>query len=385
MPLVQILLMLSAFVWFPFYFNIGLLLWGLYTTKRLNRHIEGLHNDPARFIVQICTSGKAPKSVNSIVETVRSYDLDFPHETWVVVEAYDRNLYDADRVVVVPPDFTTPKGTGAKARALEYARQVRMKEGIEAETTKILFLDDDSVPEKGYLQYAFHSPIDVAHGYIRTDRKYGTNILTSIADNFRVSDCVATCPTFASKGRPKVIHGEGLVVRGNVEREITWDRGGRASWGEDLTFGTSASHKFRYGFIPYSIHVASPFSIRDLYRQRRRWFWGSVKSLRQLSRTERSFIVARLYCGFMAIPSMALSIYGAYSGMVFPLPLRIAFSLGSVVFVGYYLIGAWLNTHNLRKVAQALVLFWAAALVEAPVMVYSVLFKPRTFEVIRKE
>ncbi len=385
MALISLLVMLSLVVWLPFYFNIGLLFWGLSVSRRLSKSIEGLKNDPDRFVVQICTNGKAPKSVNSIIETVRSYRLAFPHEIWVVAEAYDGNVYSADRVVVVPSDFTTPKGAGAKARALEYAREVRVREGIENESTKILFLDDDSFPDKEYVEYAFHTPIDVAHGFIRTDREYGTNIIASVADNFRVTDCVATCPTFASMGRPKVIHGEGLVVRGNVEREVTWDRGGQASWGEDLTFGTSASHKFRYGFIPHSIHIASPFSIRDLYRQRRRWLWGSIKSLRVLSRTEQSFIVARLYCGFMALPSIALSAYGAYAGISFPLPLRIAFSAGTVVFALYYLIGAWLNTHRLKKVAQTLALLWPAAILEAPVMLYSLLFRPRTFEVIRKE
>lgn len=231
MPVTEFLIALSAVVWLPFYFNIVLLGRGLYVSSRLSTDFSRLRNDPERFIIQVCTNGRAPVSVNSILETVRSYGLSFPHETWVVIEEYDTNVYDADRVIRVPAGFTTPKGAGAKARALEFARQVRIREGIEDEATKILFLDDDSFPEMGYLEYAFHSPTDVAHGYIRTDRKYGTNVLTAIADNFRVTDCIATCSTFASIGKPKLIHGEGLVARGNVEREVTWDHGGKASWG----------------------------------------------------------------------------------------------------------------------------------------------------------
>lgn len=381
----EVLLAASVFVWLPFYFNIILLFWGLWLTRRLDTDPSKLHNDPERFIIQICTNGKAPRSVNSILDTVRSYGLGFPHETWVVIEAYDRNTYDADRVVTVPAGFVTPNRTGAKARALEYARQVRIREGAEDERTKILFLDDDSFPERGYIEYAFHTPVDVAHGFIRTDRKYGTNVLTSIADNFRVTDCIATCPTFASLGRPKLIHGEGLVARGNVEREVTWDHGGASSWGEDLMFGTKAAHRFRYGFIPHAIHVASPFTVRDLYKQRRRWLWGSLKSLPLLTRSERSFIVARLYCGFMAIPSLALSVYGAMVGARWPPALQIAFSCSTVVFVGYYVLGAWLNTHRLKGVGQTLALFWAAAMMETPVLLYSLLRRPKTFEVIRKE
>lgn len=351
----------------------------------MNRDITTLKNDPKRFVIQICTSGKAPKSVNSIVETIKSYSLGFPYETWVVNEAYDRNEYLVDRVITVPASFATPKGAGAKARALEYARQVRISEGIEDETTKILFLDDDSFPEREYVEYAFHTPFDIAHGFIRTDRSYGVNILTSVADNFRVTDCMATCPTFASNGRPKLIHGEGLVARGNVEREVTWDWGGAASWGEDLMFGTKASHKFRYGFIPFNVHITSPFTVRDLYKQRRRWFWGSILSLRQLSRTEQSFITARLFCGLMAIPSVTLMAYGDVESLTFPLPLKIAFLLGTISFVSYYLIGSWLNTHRFRKVLQTATIFWLAALMEAPILFYSILTKPRTFEVIRKE
>ena len=375
----------SVLVWLPFYFNILLLCWGLWLTRRLDPDPSKVHNDPKRFIVQICSSGKAPKSVNSILETVRSYHLEFPLETWVVAEEYDTNHYGADRVVKVPSGFVTPNRTGAKARALEYARRVRISEGTEDEGTKILFLDDDSYPDRGYLEYAYHTPVEIAHGYVRTDRMYGTNIITSIADNFRVVDCIATCPTFATLGSPKLIHGEGLVARGNVEREVTWDHGGAASWGEDLMFGTKASHRFTYGFIPHSIHIASPFSVGDLYRQRRRWLWGSLKSLPHLSRSERSFIVARLYCGFMAVPSIVLSVYGALVGAKWPLPLQVAFSLGTVAFVGYYALGAWLNTHKPKRVAQTMVLFWAAAMIEAPVLLYSLLRRPKTFEVIRKE
>jgi cellulose synthase/poly-beta-1,6-N-acetylglucosamine synthase-like glycosyltransferase len=383
--MLEILIAASLVVWLPFYFNIGLLLWGLYISSRLDRDITRLKNDPSRFVIQICTNGRAPKSVNSIISTIRSFSLGFPYEIWVVKENYDKNEYWADRLVDVPPGFTTPKGAGAKARALEFARRVRLEGGIEDEHTKILFLDDDSFPDREYLEYAFHTPVDIAHGYIRTDRQYGTNLLTSIADNFRVTDCIATCPTFASLGKPKLVHGEGLVVRGNVEREVTWDRGGEASWGEDLTFGLEASHSFRYGFIPYNIHIASPLSVHDLYRQRRRWLWGSFKSFSTLSLQERSFVLARLYCGFMAIPSIALSAYLAYGGQRFPLPLQVLFSMGTVAFVGYYALGSWLNTHKPKKVAQTLLLFWAAAILESPVIVYSLIKRPRTFEVIRKE
>ena len=385
MALSEYVIAASVFVWLPFYFNIVLLGWGLWLSSRLERDPSKLRNDPKRFIIQICTSGKAPRSVNAILDSIRSFALPFPYETWVVIEDYDKNEYASDRIVRVPPDFVTPNRTGAKARALEYARRVRIEDGIEDETTKLLFLDDDSFPERRYVEYAYHTPVEVAHGYVRTDREYGTNILTSVADNFRVSDCIATCPTFATMWKPKLVHGEGLVAKANVEREITWDHGGAASWGEDLMFGTKASHRFTYGFIPYSVLIASPFSIGDLYKQRRRWLWGSLKSLPLLSRSEQSFVVARLYCGFMAVPSIALSLYAAIVGARWPLPLQIAFSCGTVAFVGYYALGAWLNTHRPKKVFQTMVLFVPAAILEAPVLIFSLLRRPKTFEVIRKE
>ena len=150
-------------------------------------------------------------------------------------------------------------------------------------------------------------------------------------------------------------------------------------------FGTEASHRFTYGFFPHSIHIASPFSVHDLYRQRRRWLWGSLKSLPLLSRSERAFILARLYCGCMAIPSIILSAYSAYAGLRWPLPLQIVFSGGTVVFVGYYLLGGWLNTHSPKRMVQTLLLFLPAAVLEAPVLIYSLLKRPTTFEVIRKE
>jgi len=374
-------LILSLLVWLAFYYNIWLALWGILRARKFDRSYS--RNDPTRFIIQICTSGKAPGTINAMLTQIRGYHLRIPYETWVVAEPYDHSTYHADRVVIVPREFRV--NAAYKARALEYARRLRIEEGIEGEGTKILFLDDDSFPEREYIEFAFHASFDVGQGFVRTDRFYGKNLLTSIADNFRVVDCLATCATFASMGRPVIVHGEGLVAKGNVEREITWEWGGAGSWGEDFLFGTNAARKFKFGFIPYAVHDASPFSIRDLYRQRRRWFWATANCLNKTDRWRAAFMLSRFYGGLMALPSMALLGYALALRLEYPLLIKAIFTIGTVGFVGYYLYGAWLNTRKWQRVVQTLFLFWVSAIVEAFALYSALLFRPKTFEVIQKE
>ena len=45
----------------------------------------------------------------------------------------------------------------------------------------------------------------------------------------------------------------------------------------------------------------------------------------------------------------------------------------------------WVNTHHPKRTIKILFLFIPAALLEAPVLLYSLLRQPKTFEVIRKE
>jgi hypothetical protein len=57
-------------------------------------------------IIQITTVGNQ-RTVNAIIEAISGYDLDFPHQIWVVAEPSSADGYEGmDRLIVVPADFT---------------------------------------------------------------------------------------------------------------------------------------------------------------------------------------------------------------------------------------------------------------------------------------
>src|SRR3954469_25513902 len=88
--------------------------------------------DPGRFsrlIVQVTTVGREPDRVREILAQLRGYALTMPHELWVVTEpGPDQDYPGADRVITVPTGFTCR--ARYKARALEYSRRVRDREGL---------------------------------------------------------------------------------------------------------------------------------------------------------------------------------------------------------------------------------------------------------------
>lgn len=379
------LLIFVIVIWMSFYYNYFLALWGIVNSLRLNRKYGT--DKPSWFVIQITTAGKAPKSVISMLKHLKSLDLKFKYEVWVVTEPRDHTKYNCDRLIVVPPLFKC--NSAFKARALEYARRLRLieyeKKGIDPNKTKVLFLDDDCFPDKKYVEAVYYSNLDIGQGRLQSDKNYGFSLIASIADNFKATDCFATCSTFGAMGKPVNVHGEGLFARGSVENYVTWEIGGEGSWGEDFTFGTKASKKYKFGVIPYVLHESSLLSVKDLYKQRRRWYRNNPEIMRTTDNWRRLFIGSRIFSGYCGLPAVFFTIYLTIVRVSYPPPIYYVFTTGTVFFVSYYLIGAWINTHSFKKVVQTLFLFWIVAIIESTFLYLSLIFKPKGFEVTPKD
>lgn len=123
-------------------------------------------------------------------------------------------------------------------------------------------------------------PYDAGQGVIRL-KSYGKHLFSTLADMIRPSDCDIYCKYFNSKGKPKAVHGEGLVIRSDIEYEIGWDYA--TYCGEDFLIGQKIVDKgFRFGYIPYDIYISPPLNTKDFYKQRRRWMYGVLWSLNLL-------------------------------------------------------------------------------------------------------
>lgn len=367
-------------IWLAFTPYTLFLLLGIWRVRRSSRP---LRNDPVRFIVQITTNGKAPSSVRKIIEALRGYNLSFPYETWTVTEEYDANEYRSDITLRVPRGYTTPNGSRAKARALCYARSVRINKGLVGEDTKLLLLDDDSIPSREYMEDSYHSEFDIGQGIIAPRIEYGASLLASIRDNTRTSDCIALCSYFNAHGNARIVHGEGLMVRSNVEVEVGWDFG--QCLAEDLVFGRRATRKFRFGFINAFIEIAPPRTWGDFLVQRRRWLWGMITAFPLLDLSERFFLLGRsLTTTFFGLVSWPLIFYDLFFHIQVAPIIRWLFIVNTAAFVAYELVGNWYNTHRLKRLAEHLVLLYPAALLEAVSTVFALLTRPKGFDVIRK-
>ena len=94
--------------------------------------------------------------MNEIIRRIRGYQLDLPHRIWVATEPWASGNYQgADEVIVVPKDFNCQ--ASYKARALDYTRRLRVERRLNDFYVKVLFLDDDCVPTKSYVEKVFRA------------------------------------------------------------------------------------------------------------------------------------------------------------------------------------------------------------------------------------
>lgn len=262
-PLIEVLLMIVGATWAAFFYR---------TDRKKFTHL----------VIQITTVGREQDLVQRTVNELRAYDLPFSHEIWVVIEPGNPTDYvNTDRVIVVPEDFICRPID--KARALEYTRLQRVKLGYNTSHIKTLFVDDDTLPSRAYVEKAFYGDYDVCQGVTVPSRWYAVggwkHFLLSHLDNIRTRNCLAYCS--CSQGvlqKPLFVHGEGLTVTGRAEGIVTWDRPIVAS--DDLVFGTNAAHlNLSWGYFHGAIQLVSPWSWKEALNQRWRWTWGNFDAI----------------------------------------------------------------------------------------------------------
>jgi hypothetical protein len=159
-------------IWISPIFYLVVLLFGKWFNQKrkskLTKQKGSVEKKIDKIIFQIPTVGNF-QSVNKTFETVKSYKLPVPLETWVVVEDGDAHKaeYTCDKVVVVPKDFECEDLY--KARALEYARRLRKKMVADGEFSSNYLLlqgDDDALPSLAFIQESLNVDADIAIGSI---------------------------------------------------------------------------------------------------------------------------------------------------------------------------------------------------------------------------
>lgn len=339
---------------------------------------------PGRKIaVVICTNGKATQTVETILNTLRGYRVPQVH-LYVLKETYDAFRYSADEVVV-PAEYQTPNRSWTKERALHYFSEWSKREGWGPETY-VLHLDDDSVVDYEYLLFVLGMDAALGQGTIRL-RAHGKHLLSTLADFIRIVDCETWCRFFNTRGKPKAVHGEGLVIRADVEQEVGWDYA--TYCGEDFLLGQLATKKgYAFEHIPASIYIAPPLGVRDFWKQRRRWFWGVVSVTPRLWREQRRSTVVwvnyRYAVGWTGFAGFGLFLYTLAYHVHFPVWLAGIALWNMAVYFAAYQVGA--AKTNMRYMPLMFALQLAVAMYEGVALPYSLIFRPdpKTFDTVQK-
>lgn len=193
------------------------------------------------------------------------------------------------RVITVPYDYRTAKGTRFKARANHYAAAVRHVEGEARDDIWVLHMDDDTGisldtarelarfvnAQRASGKAAKH----LAQGVLCFPREHAAKRLIWLADAIRPGCDIGLFAATTGRGSPIAgLHGELLLVRASVEATIGWDFGPRTIV-EDAEFALHFCERFpgRSDWIPARSYGASPATVTDFFRQRERWVCGLLE------------------------------------------------------------------------------------------------------------
>ncbi|MFJ5963025.1 glycosyltransferase family 2 protein [Pseudarthrobacter oxydans] len=309
---------------------------------------------PGKFtdlVIQITSVGEEPDLVQRTINKIRSYELQMHHQIWVVIEPGHYVDYEnADEVIVVPRTFKCKPID--KARALEYTRLLRAKEGLNRPDVKILFVDDDTLPSKRYVELAFDGDYDLCQGITVPSRWYAVggwkHFLLSHLDNIRTRNCLIYCScTQGITQKPLFVHGEGLCITGKTEEIVTWDRPIVAS--DDLVFGTNAAHQgMTWGYFHAAIQLVSPWSFKENLNQRWRWTWGNFDAIGNREIMPKGAAVFKGLKYALGFASVIASTTGAFLLLMgiakVPPQAHVVFWMSLIAWFTSYGVTGWINS-----------------------------------------
>jgi len=317
--LFEIVKVLVIVAWLAPLFFLAQTIIGLAAGKRFKKFNPHPRTDAELLILQIPTIGNS-ELVNSIFEKVRGYSLPLPLQCWAVIEeGDDPSKYNADRVVVVPKSFKCL--AHVKARALEYARRVRLNlvdQGLLPQKYLVIQSDDDSVVSRELIMEALTVDADAVVGTIKPRK---TSLLGLILDYERPYTCMHTCIFFTNLEKTVFGHGESQMYYSYVERVLDYEfkplNGKRLDevpvmGNEDMYWLHKAEMA---GFKVYksdkTVEVSPPLTFGDAVRQRRRWLWGNfnivyIKRMLPVSHALRFLFIHT--CAFVFYPFSQIGI-----------------------------------------------------------------------------
>lgn len=262
-------------------------------------------------IVSYVSKGDNKKALRrSLEETQKTLDsMNVRYEIEIVT---DTRVPKKDRVPTthgsvyyysVPQRYETDTKVKYKARALQYclqrrnARLSRVDEmNWQQSDVWVLHLDEESIMTsqaiigiRGFINKYSLRRSDGAIGQgeiLYNSYNYGKNILTTSMDSLRTGDDLGRFRfQYEVLNRPVAgMHGSFVLVPAVTEKAIGWDWGAKSVLAEDAYFALKAMEKdVKFDWVSGFIKEQSPFTVRDIIKQRMRWYTGLTAIARDRS------------------------------------------------------------------------------------------------------
>jgi hypothetical protein len=308
------------------------------------------------------------------------------------------------KFIVVPNSYTTEKLALYKARALQFSAKQRDLP-FEDKDIYNLHLDEESqltLEAISGIHKFLKNPLNrlsVGQGEIKYNaHNYGKNMFITAIDSIRTGDDLGRF-RFQLKMLHKPLfglHGSFLFIPELIEKQIGFDLGGRGSITEDAYFALIASSKgVRFNWIDGYIREQSPFSIKDILKQRKRWISG----LEMLADDPILPLITRLPLRINLIlweitwiSVLVTLINVSVGGSYYPDWLSYLAGLLTGGYISLYTLGAYRNLMDLdfgflKKLFFVIVIFLLvpfAAIIEATAVIYALVNPMKSFEVVKK-
>jgi egghead protein (zeste-white 4 protein) len=271
----SVLVSLTFIVWLLYSLRVTIffIISRFYKANKSNRKAKNVN-----IVVVSVANSKVKSALYETIENLKKFNLPI----YVVVDEGAELIEELKKkgvnLVVVPKDYKCE--AIAKGRAINYFIENYVKE-----SEWYVFFDDDSYPLDD--KFLYEIPYYEKRGCVCANcilyPRRGKNVYAYILDSFRYLDDITIFRATQGVMKKPIIgfHGEGLIVKGKVLKEIGFNF---KSITEDFRFAQEIIKRgYKSWHSDTKVSILSPNSIKDFLYQRARWFKGIVMDLRHAS------------------------------------------------------------------------------------------------------
>lgn len=314
-----------------------------------------------KIVFQFC-SRDAPPIVYEAIKRVHEVCMSLGYEKYQVNLVTDTKVPKGAaqtvnaKNIVVPSKYQTNPPVKYKARALQYALERRKKHPHTYAKTWIYLLDEESMVTPQTIRALLHHTSNkdakpIAEGGIKYPNNFfQTHIFCSMAETLRTYVCYDCVTQMSSGGMPSHMHGSNLLVRSDIEAQVGWAHK-RVDASEDQRFGWEATLKLGkdlFGWHGGTIEEQPPRTVRDMLKQRQRWFVGNIHNLQnaKVPIKKKLTISLRWIAWFTGFPSGLASFAILLIPQNIPGWLQIFLLFNTFTWLIGYQVGLRLNIKN---------------------------------------